>query len=92
MQCIARWKLHSIYLHKLKHIGGINIVQKKQNYILLPIVPFLWKLQPRVLLSVCLMFSQSQPGVAYKSVAYKKKACISFEMFLDPTRLFGSQE
>ena len=30
------------------------------------------KFQPRVLLSICLIFYQFQPGVAYKSVAYKK--------------------
>ena len=27
----------------------------------------------RVLLSICLIFCQFQPGVAYKGVAYKKK-------------------
>ena len=32
------------------------------------------KLNHRVLLSICLIFCQFQPGVAYKSVAYKK-AC-----------------
>ena len=30
----------------------------------------------RVLLSFCLFFCQFQPGVACKSVAYKKKSCI----------------
>ena len=30
----------------------------------------------QVLLSICLIFCQFQPGVAYKSVAYKK-ACSS---------------
>ena len=29
-----------------------------------------------MLLSFCLIFWQFQPGVAYESVAYKKKACI----------------
>ena len=30
----------------------------------------------KVLLSICLIFCQCQPGVAYKSVAYKN-ACIA---------------
>ena len=30
------------------------------------------EVQPRVLLSICLIFCQFQPCVAYKSVAYKK--------------------
>ena len=30
------------------------------------------KVQPHVLLSICLIFCQFQPGVAYLSVAYKK--------------------
>ena len=34
------------------------------------------KFSLRVLLSICLIFCQFQPGVAYKSIAYKK-ACIS---------------
>ena len=33
------------------------------------------KFSLRVLLRICLGFCQFQPGVAYKSVAYKKKAC-----------------
>ena len=33
------------------------------------------KFSLRVLLSFCLIFCKFQPGVAYKSVAYKKKAC-----------------
>ena len=31
------------------------------------------KVQPRGVVSFCLFFCQFQPGVAYKSVAYKKK-------------------
>ena len=34
------------------------------------------KFRLRVLLDICLIFCQFQPGVAYKIVAYKK-ACIS---------------
>ena len=36
-----------------------------------------WIEDPRlgVLLKNCLFFGRFQPGVAYKSVAYKKKAC-----------------
>ena len=34
------------------------------------------KVKPRVLLSTCLIFCQFQSDVAYKSVAYKNKACI----------------
>ena len=32
------------------------------------------KVQPKVLLSICLFFCQFQLDVAYKSVAYKKSA------------------
>ena len=44
------------------------------------------KVQPRVLLSFCLIFCQFQPGLAYKSVVYKK-ACVSLErvLLLEPT-------
>ena len=35
----------------------------------------------RVLLSICLSFCKFQPGVAYKSVAYKKRACINLKVF-----------
>ena len=34
------------------------------------------KFSLRVLLSFCLIFCQFQPGVAYKSVAYKKRVII----------------
>ena len=34
------------------------------------------KFSPRVLLSFCLIFCQFQAGVAYKSVAYKKKRAL----------------
>ena len=37
------------------------------------------KFSPRVFLSICLIFCQFQPGVVYKSVAYKK-ACFSFAL------------
>ena len=37
------------------------------------------KFSLRVFLSICLIFCQFQPGIAYKSVAYKK-ACISFAL------------
>ena len=33
------------------------------------------KLSLRVLLTFCLIFCQFQPSVAYKSVAYERKAC-----------------
>ena len=39
----------------------------------MPIVFECQKLSLRVLLSICLIFCQFHPGVAYKSVAYKKK-------------------
>ena len=44
------------------------------------------KVQPRVLLSICLIFCHVQPGVACKSVAYKQ-ACIS-----QGVQLAGKQE
>ena len=36
------------------------------------------KVQPQVLLSFCPIFGQFQPGVAYKSVAYKKKRVLFY--------------
>ena len=39
------------------------------------------KFSLRVLLSICLIFCQFQPGVAYKKVAYKKRACIYLKVF-----------
>ena len=38
------------------------------------------KFSLRVLLSICLILCHFQPGLAYKSVTYKKKKCISFTM------------
>ena len=40
------------------------------------------KFSLRVLLSICLIFCQFQPGIAYKSVIYKKRACTSCLSFL----------
>ena len=34
-----------------------------------------------MLLSICLIFGNFQPGVVYKSAAYKKKACNCFNIF-----------
>ena len=34
------------------------------------------KFSLRVLFRICLILCQFQPGVAYKSAAYKKKTCI----------------
>ena len=43
------------------------------------LIIFKWeKFSLGVLLNICLIFSQFQRGVAYKSVAYKK-ACITVE-------------
>ena len=39
----------------------------------------------RVLLSICLIFNQFQPGVAYKSVAYKKN-----QVVVEKYKLYGS--
>ena len=36
----------------------------------------------RVLLSICLIFCQSQPGVAYRSVAYKNKRVTDFMLIV----------
>ena len=38
------------------------------------------KVKPWVLLSTCLIFFQFQLDVAYKSVAYKNKACIDIRV------------
>ena len=39
------------------------------------------KISLRVLLRICLIFGQFQPGVAYNSVAYKKKHVIHIPFF-----------
>ena len=44
-----------------------------------------WKSQPGCCLAFCLIFAKSQPGVAYKSVAYKKKSVYAVK---HPTLLF----
>ena len=41
----------------------------------MPIIFGCRKFSLRVLLSICLIFCQYQLDIAYKSVAYKKKAC-----------------
>ena len=47
-----------------------------------------------VLLSFCLIFSQFQPGIAYKSVFYKKKRVMheSNTLPIDHTQYISSQQ
>ena len=51
----------------------------------------LQKFSLRVLLSFCLVFYQSQPGVAYDSVAYKKMCTIILKMFQKTNRALCSK-
>ena len=56
--------LVSVFPHALRH-------RIREKRIVIKI-----KFSLRVFLIICLIFYRFQPGVPYKSVAYKKKACI----------------
>ena len=47
------------------------------------------KVQPQVLLSICLRFCQFQSGVASKSIAYKKEACMALHKIYQNTGAFS---
>ena len=70
---IISWKQTHLFFCLFSRICPINfartrwIIFKQQNFNL------------RVLFSICLIFCQFQSGAAYKNVAYKKKACTSFD-------------
>ena len=68
-----------------------TVLQKKWKLFLFPdFVFFLFKGQPGILLSFCSFFCQFQPGIAYKSAAYKKgRTSIKFLAVLIELSMFS---
>ena len=66
--------MHLFFVHCLEYLPLFlddNLEEKANNYQIAKVQP------QRVLLSFCVIFCQFQPGVTYKSIAYKKSCSLA---------------